>query len=249
MNRSHRPIGVILLLAVFVPTALAAAPDKTRQDILNYGVTAIGSPYVWGGGNWDPNDRSYGGADCSGYVSKCWSISRWTPYRVNLHGPSTYDYIQTPGSDWIEVDRAEMLYGDAIVYRYNNNQNGHTYLYISGDGWGEHEVYEARGTDYGIVHRWRTVYEQADQAKGIRYAHLIENVGVTEHLVEADDGAPAYTDSGMTGSSQIDSYARGCREGDCRYRWVTATRTETCTFRPTLPETGWYPRLRHLQRR
>ncbi len=228
------------LVFALVAGALGQTPPKTRQDILRYGATGIGSPYVWGGGNWDPNDRAFGGADCSGFVSKCWSISRWTPYRVNLHGPATSGYIQTPGSDWYEVDRADMLYGDAIVYRYNNNQSGHTYLYLSGDGWGEHEIYEARGTDYGIVHRWRTAYADADITKAIRYANLIENVDVTEHIVESDDGAPAYTDIGMTGSSQWDSYALGCTEGDCRYHWVTATRNETCTFQPDLPEAGWY---------
>jgi hypothetical protein len=44
----------------------------------------------------------------------------------------------------------------------------------------------------------------------------------------------------MTGSSQYDSYAAGCREGDCRYHWVTTTRAETCTYQPDLPEAGWY---------
>lgn len=220
--------------------ALAQAPAKTRQDILRYAATGMGSPYVWGGGNWDPNNRAFGGADCSGFVSKCWSISRWTPYRVDMHGPSTAGYIQTPGSDWYEISRSDLRYGDAIVYRYDNNQSGHTYIYLAGDGWGEHEVYEARGTAYGIVHRWRTTLSAADVVKAIRSTHVIENIGVTEHIVETDDGAPAYVDSGMTGSSQYDSYALGCTEGSCRYRWVTATRNETCTYRPNLPEAGWY---------
>ncbi len=238
--RASRLMPLVLLTVIAAESVVAQAPPKTRQDIVRRGATAIGSPYVWGGGNWDPNDRGFGGADCSGFVSKCWSIPQWTPTRVNLHGPSTYHYIQTPGSDWYEVDRADMLYGDAIVYRYNNNQSGHTYLYLAGDGWGEHEVYEARGTAYGIVHRWRTAYSDADVTKGIRCANLIENVGVTEHIVEADDGAPAYVDVGMTGDSTADSYAPGCTEGACRYHLVTAQRNESCTFRPTLPEAGWY---------
>jgi hypothetical protein len=235
----HRFIPPVLTATVTFTAAFAQMPTKTRQDILNYGVTAIGSPYVWGGGNWDPDNRAFGGADCSGFVSKCWSIDRWTPYRVDRHGPSTYNYIR-PDSRWSEVDRADLLYGDAICYRYNNDQSGHIYLYLSGDGWGDHEVYEARGTDYGIVHRWRTVYSAAEVTKGLRRVPLLENVGVTEHIVETDDGAPAYVDTGMTGSSQYDSYALGCTEGDCRYRWVTTDRTQTCTYRPDLPEAGWY---------
>ena|GEM_PF-2938904 len=231
----------ILIVALATDVALAQIPYKTRQDIINYAATGIGSPYVWGGGNWDPNDRNFGGADCSGFVCKSWSLTRWTPYRVDYHGPySTANLIQTPGPYWDEVDRSELLYGDVIVYRYNNNQNGHTYLYLSGDGWGEHEVYEARGTDYGIVHRWRSVYSGAEITRGIRRDRLIENIDVTEHIIETDDGAPYYTDSGMTGSSQGDSYAPGCREGDCRHRWVTPVRNETCTYQPDLPVTGWY---------
>ena len=180
--------------------SLAEIPYKNRQDIVSYGATAIGSPYVWGGGNWDPNDRDFGGADCSGFVCKSWSLTRWTPYRINYHGPySTYSLVQTPGPYWDEVDRSDLIYGDAIVYRYSDNSGGHTYLYLSGDGWGAHEVYEARGSAYGIVHRWRTVSGSASVVKGIRRTRLIENIDVTEHIIETDDGAPFYTDSGMTG--------------------------------------------------
>ena len=239
MNAMRTPLALFVTLA-FVAVAVGQTPPKTRMDILRYGVTGIGSPYIWGGGNWDPNDRSFGGADCSGFVSKCWSISRWTPYRVDLHGPSTAGYINTPGSDWYEVDRSDLIYGDAIVYRYNDNQSGHTYTYLSGDGWGEHEVYEACGTAYGIVHRWRTAYSAADIVKGIRRTNLIENVGVTEHIIETDDGAPYYADTGMTGSSQYDSHALGCTEGSGRYHWMDTVRAETCEYRPILPESGWY---------
>jgi len=238
MKGTRFTVAALILLAT--AAAQAQIPDKTRAEILNYAATGIGSPYVWGGGNWDPLDRSYGGADCSGFVSKAWSLTKWTPYRVDFHGYSTFDFIVTPGPYWTEVDRGSLLYGDAIVFRYNNNQSGHTYIYLAGDGWGEHEVYEARGTDYGIVHRWRSAYSDADITKGIRRTGLLENVDVTEHIVETDDGAPYYTDVGMTGSSEFDSSALGCRPGNCRYHWVTAARNETCTFRPSLPETGWY---------
>ena len=238
MKATRCTVAALILLAT--AATQAQIPDKTRAEILNYAATGIGSPYVWGGGNWDPLDRSYGGADCSGFVSKAWSLTKWTPYRVDFHGYSTSEFIVTPGPYWTEVDRGSLLYGDAIVFRYNNNQSGHTYIYLAGDGWGEHEVYEARGTDYGIVHRWRTAYSDADTTKGIRRTGLLENVDVTEHIVETDNGAPYYTDVGMTGSSEFDSSALGCRPGDCRYHWVTAARNETCTFRPSLPETGWY---------
>ncbi|UCG15468.1 MAG: hypothetical protein JSV19_09235 [Phycisphaerales bacterium] len=236
-----RGVFCILVVILMADASPGEIPYKTRKNIIDYGATAIGSPYIWGGGNWDPNDRDFGGADCSGFLCKSWSLTRWTPYRIDYHGPySTINLIQTPGPDWTEVDRSSLIYADAIVYRYNNNESGHTYIFLSGDGWGEHEVYEARGTDYGIVHRWRTVYSGAEITKGIRRNRLIENIDVTEHIIETDDGAPYYTDFGMTGSSQYDSYAPGCKEGYCRYHWVTTDRNETCTYQPDLPETGWY---------
>ncbi|MCP4591869.1 MAG: hypothetical protein GY842_14125 [bacterium] len=238
--RTRVYIGSALATLLAVDLAMAQIADRTRQDIIDYAVTGIGSPYVWGGGSWDPDNRAYGGADCSGFVSKSWSLTRWTPFRVEYHGPySTGSLISTPGTYWDEVDRSEMLYGDAIVYRYDTS-SGHTYIYLAGDGWGEHLVYEARGTAYGIVHRWRTVPGGMYAEKGIRRDQIVENIDVTEHIIETDDGAPYYTDSGMTGNSQYDSYALGCQEGNCRYRWVTATRNETCTFTPDLPDTGLY---------
>ena len=230
----------ILTVLLLAEAALCQIPEWTRKDILNYGATGIGSPYVWGGSNWDPSDRSFGGADCSGFVGKSWALTRWTPYRVSLHAYATIHYIGTPGAYWEEVNRGDMLYGDAIVYRYADNSGGHTYLYLAGDGWGSHEVYEARGTAYGIVHRWREVISDPSSAKGIRRDNLIENISVTEHIVETDDGAPTFTAIGMTGSSQYDSYALGCEEGNCRYRWVSSTRNESCTFRPVIPETAYY---------
>ncbi len=230
----------IQAIAVLAQASSAAIPEWTRKDILHYGATAIGSPYVWGGSNWDPANRSYGGADCSGFVGKSWALTRWTPYRVSHHPYATSHYINTPGAYWDEVARGDMLYGDAIVYRYSDESGGHTYLYLAGDGWGSHEVYEARGTAYGIVHRWREVISNPSRAKGIRRDNLIENVSVTEHIVETDDGAPTFTAIGMTGSSQYDSYALGCTEGNCRYRWVSSTRNESCTFCPVIPETAYY---------
>ena len=91
----------------------------------------------------------------------------WTPYRIDYHGPySTIHLIQTPGPCWYEVNRSDLIYGDAIVYRYSDDSGGHTYLYLSSDGWGEHEVYEAAGSSIGIVHRWRSVLSTASRAKG-----------------------------------------------------------------------------------
>jgi cell wall-associated NlpC family hydrolase len=65
-----RTIGYVWAAVLCTDAAWAQIPYKTRADILRYAATGVGSAYIWGGGNWDPNDRSYGGADCSGFVSK-----------------------------------------------------------------------------------------------------------------------------------------------------------------------------------
>ena len=62
---TRRCLNLVLATVLVSELAQAEIPLKTRADIISYGATAIGSPYIWGGGNWDPDDRAYGGADCS----------------------------------------------------------------------------------------------------------------------------------------------------------------------------------------
>ena len=155
-----------ILVAIATPAIAGAAwaqmPDRTRKDILDYAATGIGSPYVWGGAQWDPNDRLFGGADCSGFISKSWSITQWSPYRVHLHGPATYHYIQ-PDTRWYEVDRADLRYGDAICYRYNNNsrdtrnkhRNSGLQRHIQCYRW-NHRFHRRRNTKVGRWNRYES---------------------------------------------------------------------------------------------
>jgi cell wall-associated NlpC family hydrolase len=56
MKATRCTVAALILLAT--AATQAQIPDKTRAEILNYAATGIGSPYVWGGGNWDPLDRA-----------------------------------------------------------------------------------------------------------------------------------------------------------------------------------------------
>ena len=52
-----RVAGWIMIIGLACKVAPAEVAYQARQDIIHYGATAIGSPYVWGGSNWDPDDR------------------------------------------------------------------------------------------------------------------------------------------------------------------------------------------------
>ena len=147
---------LITCALLFLPTLAAAAPPQmTRDQIIAIAKTGVGCPYVWGGTCWDPNNKKWKGADCSGYVTVCWQIPKASKSTDCLsHYYSTYHYTSQT-THWTNISRNDLKKGDALVYRENGA--GHIVLYVSGDKWGTAEVYEARGTAYGIVHRMKSV--------------------------------------------------------------------------------------------
>ncbi len=135
--------------------ATAAPPQMTRDQIIAIAKTGVGCPYVWGGTCWDTSNKKWKGADCSGYVSVCWQIPKASKTTDCLpHYYSTYHYTSQT-THWTNISRSELKKADALVYRENGA--GHIVLYVSGDKWGTAEVYEARGTAYGIMHRMKSV--------------------------------------------------------------------------------------------
>ena len=148
-------------------TAHAAPPTMTRDEIITIAKTGVGCPYVWGGTCWDPNNKKWKGADCSGYVTVCWQIPKASKSTDCLsHYYSTYHYTSQT-THWTKISRNELKKGDALVYRENGA--GHIVIYVSGDKWGSAEVYEARGTAYGIIHRTKSV---SSKYKAIRRKYL-----------------------------------------------------------------------------
>lgn len=149
------------------PTTAAVA------DILARAKSGVGYSYYWGHGSWGTDGKNAGscsgscpscthsgayGADCSGYVAKCWQIPSPSPITTDLHPYSTYNFFNDT-THWSKVDRKSVQPMDALVY--NANGAGHILLFESGaDPWGSIWTYEARGCSYGIVHNLRTAGSQ-----------------------------------------------------------------------------------------
>lgn len=140
------------------------------RDIFDRAKLGVGYSYYWGHGSWRADGQQHGtctgscpscthggsyGADCSGFVAKCWQIPSPSPITQDLHPYSTYNfYNQT--THWSVVQRTKIQPADAMTY--NANGAGHIVLFESGnDPWGNVWLYEARGCATGIVHNLRTV--------------------------------------------------------------------------------------------
>ncbi len=76
-------------MILLVGLALAECPEISVSDIIDYAADGVGSHYVWGGSTWDSSDRSWGGADCSGYAAKVWQVPKYTDSRTTYHPYST----------------------------------------------------------------------------------------------------------------------------------------------------------------
>ena len=146
-------LGLALLLAA--PAAHGACPTITRDKIISIAKSGVGCRYVWGGTCWNPSNKKWKGADCSGYVTVCWQIpkaSKTTSCLPHYYTTSSYKYSST---HWSSISRNSLLKGDAL--NYNSGGGGHIVLFSSGDKWGNAKVYEARGSAYGILYRTKYV--------------------------------------------------------------------------------------------
>jgi hypothetical protein len=149
--RAAAALAVLVLVTAARP-ARAGCPVMTRDQIIAIAKTGVGCPYVWGGTCWDPAAPTWKGADCSGFVTKCWQVPAASKTTDCLAHYYTTDSFYSDTTYWDPITRAELLAGDALVYR--SGSSGHIVLFEAfTDTSGCYEVYEARGTSYGIVHR------------------------------------------------------------------------------------------------
>jgi hypothetical protein len=145
--------GLLVLLSA--ASASAAIPKISRDQIISIAKSGVGCPYVWGGTCWDPSNKNWKGADCSGYVTVCWQIpkaSKTTDCLPHYYTTSTY---KSSSTHWTSISRDNLQKADALVY--NSGSAGHIILWASGNKWGNAQVYEARGSAYGIVYRTKNV--------------------------------------------------------------------------------------------
>ena len=168
----NRLLAAATLLCLAAP-AHALCPEITRDEIIKHAKSGVGSKYVWGGTCWDPNNRAWKGADCSGYVTKCWQIPAASKYTDCLSHYYTTASFDTGTTHWTAISRNDLIKGDALNYR--SNGSGHIVIYYSGDKWGSAQVYEAKGTAYGIVYGTKTV----SSSYKARRRHRLKSGGTT----------------------------------------------------------------------
>ena len=127
----------------------AECPEVGVDEMIAYAATGVGSEYVWGVGAWNASDRSWSGADCSGYVGKVFQVPAYTATTTYSHPYSTANFYNE-STHWSRVSRSSPEEGDAWV-RHSSGA-GHTGIHDYGDSWGSPVAYEAMGTAWGIVH-------------------------------------------------------------------------------------------------
>ena len=151
-----------ILLALVIAAALsgpapsqAACPTITRDQIIAIAKSGVGCRYVWGGTCWNASNKTWKGADCSGYVTKTWQIPAASATSSCLPHYYTTSSFKSSSTHWSTVSRSSLIKADAL--NYNSGSAGHIVLYNSGNGWGNAQTYEAKGTAYGIVYGTRYV--------------------------------------------------------------------------------------------
>ncbi len=146
-------------LATAQKAGACTCPLRSDAACINTAVSGVGSPYLWGGARWSTYDRDWGGADCSGFVVKCWQVPRASSIYEQYHPYGTYDLFTT-SEHWYSIPRSSVARADAVGYADpdgSGSATGHVVLYDRGDPWGWALVYEAPGSGKRIRHAWRDI--------------------------------------------------------------------------------------------
>lgn len=115
-------------------------PQNKREEMVNFALSFVGKPYVWGGK--DPNT----GADCSGFVA----------YVLNHFGYSATSYTGALVNEGVGISYSDIKPGDIILYTPGNNH--HVAMYI-GNGRIVHASNSAPYPSGGIKITGNALYE------------------------------------------------------------------------------------------
>ena len=174
MRKSNKTLVLAFAMVVFMGAQAFAITTISRTDIINYAKTAVGSWYVWGGDKWDPNNRSWAGADCSGLVIKAWRVPKAASYKTSVGHPySTYSFYHQ-STHWYRISRSSIQMGDALVRR--NSKGGHIFIFHKKDQWGKPLYYEAYRTGTRIRYGTRSA---GSEYVAIRRKSLSNSGGTT----------------------------------------------------------------------
>lgn len=115
-------------------------PQNKREEMVNFALSFVGQPYVWGGK--DPHT----GADCSGFVA----------YVLNHFGYSATSYTGALVNEGVGISYSDIKPGDIILYTPGNNH--HVAMYI-GNGRIVHASNSAPYPSGGIKITGNALYE------------------------------------------------------------------------------------------
>jgi hypothetical protein len=120
------------------------------------------------------------GADCSGYVAKCWQIPDASSVETNRHPYTTKSFFQS-NTHWTEIEFSDLKAGDAMVkWAVTTNEStgeqssgGHIVLFNAAidPAKYQYDVYEAAGCKQGIRHGATTLN---DKWKAIRRNDVVD---------------------------------------------------------------------------
>ena len=268
-------IGVACGLIVIGLTTVvgAAPPTETVQDIVCRGTSGEGFSYEWGGECWcgngcdpdlvscnpgtcTPNAGSTGcpdcthtgtyGADCSGFVSKAWQVPNPNPVEACDVDRYVASSFTKDHEYWDVVPMSDLRPADATA------SSTHVILVIGAkDPYGEHEVVEAKGCNYGIVRQSRTFSSSYSGARRINITQCVCADGDEESRACGDCGTESRTceggctwsawsacegpdPSGTESACTVDGAAGACADGQrrCVAGWLTcqaaAATAEVC---------------------
>ncbi|MFN2291559.1 MAG: family 10 glycosylhydrolase [Anaerolineae bacterium] len=176
----------------------------------------------------------------------------WLPLSDFLPRPVAPEVVM-PGNDEPVPDQpgqVEVADGQPALFGQGRPQgalSGKAVWLSAGHGWYWSETLSRwttqRGNNYGLV-------EDLSNAEAVNYyllrylwnagadVWLVRDWSMNEHeiIVDNDDGAPAYTQTGSWSVSSTPGYEGGT------YRWAStfSSVTSTATWTPQLPEAGWY---------
>ncbi len=149
------------------------ADSRSRADIIEYALTGVGSRYVWGGNSWSRDDRSEGGADCSGFAIRTWAFPYDAPPEDKIPRIGNTSTLYYEMLNWDRVDRNDALPGDilvrtgdpghAMVFHEFSDDGSINVIQAGGRGSGINAMPTSVGSDYIVVRR----HSLTDNSSGV----------------------------------------------------------------------------------
>lgn len=126
-------------------------PPMTRDQIIEIAQSGVSSPYKLGWESWDPFNRSYNGADCSGLISTAWQVNHTRPTREEATSRPSASMLLNNTTYWYGVDVNSRQKGDAFT------SSSHSFLFEANVSGSTVWVYEALNSNYPIRHVTRDI--------------------------------------------------------------------------------------------